>query len=190
MITLTITSIVIDVNQDYGSVTELDAMRDVIYLVKLDAQMWDRLRSLVEGSGLTAKEFLERLVDSYEANQTRESMKQLKEIGDLHHGSPSEGNARRPFRESLLHLGILMHEYSIALTPYEIQLFRFLRALTRGEHAALLRGLAAAAEDSRQAAGKCDPKSDRAREYVDKELLMEGLGELILSLGTDRERVT
>lgn len=60
-------------------------MSDVVWSAKADPELRDRLQTLVEGSGLTNKDFLARLVASYEATQGKEGMApaEQQEIQDL-----------------------------------------------------------------------------------------------------------
>ena len=81
-----------------------------------------------------------------------------------------------------------MYPTPIDPTPRELALLPFLRALTRGQRTTLLRGLAEAAEDSRQNAWRCDPKGHRAREYQERERLLTGMGDAVLALHAGRDR--
>ena len=52
---------------------------------KMDADVREKLNSMAEQSGLTLKDFMGRLVVSYETAQERESMGQVKELENLRH---------------------------------------------------------------------------------------------------------
>ncbi len=47
---------------------------DATFSVRIDNETKDKLAELVEQSGLTAKDFLNRLVTTYETSRVRESM--------------------------------------------------------------------------------------------------------------------
>jgi len=60
-------------------------MNDLVWSAKADPRLRDRLQTLVESSGLTAKDFLARMVDCYEVAQTRESVGRVNELEDFSH---------------------------------------------------------------------------------------------------------
>lgn len=57
----------------------------VPFSAKIDAEIKEKLNNMAEQSGMTMKDFLSRLVGSYETAQERESMGQVKEIENLRH---------------------------------------------------------------------------------------------------------
>jgi|GEM_PF-2816670 len=60
-------------------------MADTTFSVRVDNETKDKLAELAEQSGLTAKDFLIRLVTTYESSQVRESMAESKELESLRH---------------------------------------------------------------------------------------------------------
>ncbi|WP_006522756.1 hypothetical protein [Desulfoscipio gibsoniae] len=58
---------------------------DATFSVRVDIETKDKLAELVEQSRLTAKEFLSRLVTTYETTLARESMAESKELENLRH---------------------------------------------------------------------------------------------------------
>lgn len=58
---------------------------DATFSVRIDSETKDKLADLVEQSGLTAKDFLSRLVTSYETSRAREAVAESKELENLRH---------------------------------------------------------------------------------------------------------
>ena len=64
---------------------EISAFFHDLNPTKIDSETRDRLQALIEQSGFPARDFLARLVGSYEACQVQASIGQVKEIEALRH---------------------------------------------------------------------------------------------------------
>lgn len=55
------------------------------FSARINSETKNKLETLIEESGLTAKDFMDRLVVTYETSQSRESIAQIKELDNLRH---------------------------------------------------------------------------------------------------------